>query len=122
MPKTVSIAGIRIPANRFYGEIVPTVKRAFLLNLEGKVEAALLEPDIRQRKAMLSRAEQLRMLKQLTEGALMLEKMDGRLIKFSEASWRRWRKFFEGILDELQNEVLRITAPAVKCRSKARSS
>jgi len=121
MPKTVGIAGVRIAADKFYGEIVPTVKEAFLLSLEGRVEAALLEPDIRKRKAMLSRAEQLRMLKELTEGALTAETMSGRLIKFSEASWRRWRKFFEGILDELQSEVLRITAPAVKCRSKARS-
>jgi len=94
MPKTVSIAGVRVAADKFYGEIVPTVKRAFHLNLEGKVETALLELDIEKRKAILSRAEQLRTQKELIEGALMLEKMDERLIKFSAAPWRCWCKFF----------------------------
>jgi len=112
MRKTVSIAGVRISADKFYGEIVPIVKHSFLHNLKLKVEAALLEPDMQKRKEMLSEAEQLRMLKELTEGALTAE-MSGQPIKFSAASWRRWRKFFEGILKELQIDIDRILRRAI---------
>jgi len=120
MKKTISIAGVRILADKFYGKILPAVKYGFLRNLGLKVEAALLEPNMERRKAMLCRAEQLRMLKELTEGALMLEKMSPKIIKFPERSWRRWRKFFEGILDELSRDIDRIIKPAFRNARKKR--
>jgi len=120
--KVISIAGVKVPAAKFYNDILPTVKKGFLLTLADVAEVMLLEPDIEKRKARLSRAEQLRMLKELTEGALTVEKMSPRLIKFSESSWRRWRKFLESVLDELQGDIEKITACIMSGKIKERQT